>query len=167
MCPDQAADSALMRLLMLGSGASAGRVAGTCKLLPHLHNPACPSPTLTCSRTHNTLSASPPPPPIPQAQGEWTPEEHELFLATARQHGVGDAWGLFASYIPRRVGYQCSAYYRDVVIPTAEVLDGRWAGERAACEPAAECDMSCCDSASAAPARLACWWPLAEQDMLC
>lgn len=47
-----------------------------------------------------------------QAQGEWTEEEHELFLSTARANGVGDKWGLFASYIPQRVGYQCSAYYR-------------------------------------------------------
>lgn len=47
-----------------------------------------------------------------QAQGEWTEEEHELFLSTARDNGVGDKWGLFASHIPQRVGYQCSAYYR-------------------------------------------------------
>jgi hypothetical protein len=36
-----------------------------------------------------------------QAQGEWTDEEHELFLSTARAHGVGDKWGLFASYLPQ------------------------------------------------------------------
>ena len=47
-----------------------------------------------------------------QAQGEWTEEEHELFLSTVRAHGAGDKWGLFASHIPQRVGYQCSAYYR-------------------------------------------------------
>lgn len=47
-----------------------------------------------------------------QAQGEWTEEEHRLFVDTARAHGVGDKWGLFASYLPQRVGYQCSAYYR-------------------------------------------------------
>lgn len=41
-----------------------------------------------------------------QAQGEWTAEEHELFIQTAKQFGVGDKWGLFASYIPQRVGYQ-------------------------------------------------------------
>ena len=52
------------------------------------------------------------PPACPQAQGEWTEEEHALFLSTARAHGCGDKWGLFASYIPQRVGYQCSAYYR-------------------------------------------------------
>jgi hypothetical protein len=36
-----------------------------------------------------------------QAQGEWTQEEHELFMSTAKQHGVGDKWGLFSSYIPQ------------------------------------------------------------------
>ena len=33
------------------------------------------------------------------------------------QHGCGDKWGLFASYIPHRVGYQCSAAYRHIIIP--------------------------------------------------
>lgn len=61
-----------------------------------------------------------------QAQGEWTEEEHQLFLQTARQHGVGDKWGLFATYIPQRVGYQCSAYYRDVVVAQGLVLDKRF-----------------------------------------
>lgn len=63
---------------------------------------------------------------LAQAQGEWTEEEHELFLQTARSHGVGDKWGLFASYIPQRVGYQCSAYYREVIIPSGLVLDSRF-----------------------------------------
>jgi hypothetical protein len=35
----------------------------------------------------------------------------------AVQHGCGDKWGLFASYIPHRVGYQCSAAYRHIIIP--------------------------------------------------
>jgi hypothetical protein len=35
----------------------------------------------------------------------------------ALQHGCGDKWGLFASYIPHRVGYQCSAAYRHIIIP--------------------------------------------------
>lgn len=61
-----------------------------------------------------------------QAQGEWTQEEHKLFLDTADKHGVGDKWGLFASYIPQRVGYQCSAYYREVVIPLGLVADPRF-----------------------------------------
>jgi len=135
-----------------------------------------------------------------QAQGEWTEEEHTIFLETARAHGVGDKWGLFASYLPQvelysvakaslccmgqaccnplgrmgcrcvgrrcsaagcrtmrmcevsrvsallhyhprptnklqtvfppcplqRVGYQCSAYYRDVIIPQGLVIDRRF-----------------------------------------
>ena len=44
-------------------------------------------------------------------------------MDTARQHGVGNKWGLFSSYIPQRVGYQCSAYYREVIIPQCLVLD--------------------------------------------
>lgn len=61
-----------------------------------------------------------------QAFGDWSDEEHELFLKIAKAHGVGDKWGLFASYIPNRVGYQCSAYYRDVIIPACLVLDDRF-----------------------------------------
>lgn len=61
-----------------------------------------------------------------QAQGEWTPEEHAAFMAVVRRWGAGDNWGLFASHIPQRVGYQCSAFYRDVVIPSGQVLDGRF-----------------------------------------
>lgn len=65
-----------------------------------------------------------------QAQGPWTEEEHEAFLATARRHGVGDQWGLFASYIPQRVGYQCSQYYCKVIIPGGFVLDPRFKMQR-------------------------------------
>lgn len=61
-----------------------------------------------------------------QAFGDWSDEEHKLFLDTAQKHGVGDKWGLFASYIPQRVGYQCSAYYRDVIIPACLILDPRF-----------------------------------------
>lgn len=46
-------------------------------------------------------------------------------MATARTHGVGDKWGLFASHIPKRVGYQCSAYYRDL-IAEAVIIDERF-----------------------------------------
>ncbi|GFR43213.1 hypothetical protein Agub_g4256, partial [Astrephomene gubernaculifera] len=65
-------------------------------------------------------------PGLDQAQGEWTQEEHDLFVATARKYGVGDKWGLFASYIPSRVGYQCSAYYTQVIIPSGLILDSRY-----------------------------------------
>mmetsp|Transcript_33203 Transcript_33203/g.73397 ORF Transcript_33203/g.73397 Transcript_33203/m.73397 type:complete len:279 (-) Transcript_33203:146-982(-) len=61
-----------------------------------------------------------------QAMGQWTQEEHELFVTTARKYGVGDSWGLFASHIPQRVGYQCSAYYTQVIIPSGEILDTRF-----------------------------------------
>lgn len=61
-----------------------------------------------------------------QAMGDWTEEEHDLFMHTARKHGVGVKWGLFASYIPQRVGYQCSAYYRENVIPRGLIFDSRF-----------------------------------------
>ena len=61
-----------------------------------------------------------------QAMGDWTKEEHELFMRTAMKFGVGDKWGVFASHIPRRVGYQCSAYYREVVIPKGLIFDPRF-----------------------------------------
>ena len=61
-----------------------------------------------------------------QAHGEWTVEELGLFLEAARRHGVGDRWGLFSSWIPQRVGYQASAFYRDVVIPRGLVVDSRF-----------------------------------------
>ena len=61
-----------------------------------------------------------------QAQGEWTEEEDALFMEIARREGVGDRWGLFASHIGSRVGYQCSAYYAQVVIPSGRIVDPRF-----------------------------------------
>lgn len=55
--------------------------------------------------------------------GDWTSEEHEVFVATAAAHGCGDKWGLFSTYIPHRVGYQCSNYYRQVVLKEGIVVD--------------------------------------------
>ncbi|KAF9436485.1 hypothetical protein BGZ76_003812 [Entomortierella beljakovae] len=49
-----------------------------------------------------------------QWTGDWTEEEGKLFLEVAKEFGCGDKWGLFASHIPHRVGYQCSNYYRQV-----------------------------------------------------
>jgi hypothetical protein len=46
-----------------------------------------------------------------------------LFLEVAREFGCGDKWGLFASHIPHRVGYQCSNYYRQIVLPQGLVFD--------------------------------------------
>ncbi|CAO3618006.1 unnamed protein product [Cunninghamella echinulata] len=48
-------------------------------------------------------------PGIEQWTGDWTDEEKEIFLKVAKENGCGDKWGLFASYIPHRVGYQCSS----------------------------------------------------------
>ncbi|KAF9970642.1 hypothetical protein BGZ73_006623 [Actinomortierella ambigua] len=58
-----------------------------------------------------------------QWTGDWTAEERELFLEVARKFGCGDKWGLFASHIPHRVGYQCSNFYRQVVLPEGLVFD--------------------------------------------
>ena len=38
--------------------------------------------------------------------GDWNGEEIRAFCLAAQQHGCGDKWGLFSTYIPRRVGYQ-------------------------------------------------------------
>ena len=65
-----------------------------------------------------------------QAQGEWSQEEQDRFMDVVRQWGVGDNWGLFASHIAQRVGYQCSAFYRDVIIPSGLVIDKRWKMQR-------------------------------------
>ncbi|KAG0218956.1 hypothetical protein BGX33_005222 [Mortierella sp. NVP41] len=58
-----------------------------------------------------------------QWTGDWTAEEQEIFLKVAKEHGCGDKWGLFASHIPHRVGYQCSNFYRQVVLPEGMVFD--------------------------------------------
>ncbi|KAF8963047.1 hypothetical protein BGZ46_001066 [Entomortierella lignicola] len=58
-----------------------------------------------------------------QWTGDWAEEEGKLFLRVAEEFGCGDKWGLFASHIPHRVGYQCSNYYRQVVIPQGLVFD--------------------------------------------
>ncbi|KAF9165760.1 hypothetical protein BGX21_001441 [Mortierella sp. AD011] len=61
-----------------------------------------------------------------QWTGDWTEEEGELFLRVAREFGCGDKWGLFASHIPHRVGYQCSNYYRQVVLPQGLIFDANY-----------------------------------------
>ncbi|CAO3625612.1 unnamed protein product [Cunninghamella blakesleeana] len=62
-------------------------------------------------------------PGLEQWTGDWTDEEKEIFLKVAKEHGCGDKWGLFASYIPHRVGYQCSNYYRSVLLPMGLIFD--------------------------------------------
>lgn len=65
-----------------------------------------------------------------QAQGEWSQQEQDKFMEVVRKWGVGDNWGLFASHIAQRVGYQCSAFYRDVIIPSGMVIDPRFKMQR-------------------------------------
>lgn len=36
--------------------------------------------------------------------GDWGEDEIENFVRVAKEHGCGDKWGLFASYVPHRVG---------------------------------------------------------------
>jgi hypothetical protein len=52
--------------------------------------------------------------------GVWTAEEKELFTRRLAELGgtdeaFGGDWGLFSRGIPGRVGYQCSAFYRNLV----------------------------------------------------
>lgn len=61
-----------------------------------------------------------------QRNGDWDEGEIERFVEVAKQYGCGDKWGLFASYIPGRVGYQCSAAYRHVIIPRGLLRDDSW-----------------------------------------
>ncbi|KAI8335844.1 hypothetical protein BC941DRAFT_429558 [Chlamydoabsidia padenii] len=65
-------------------------------------------------------------PGVEQWTGDWTEEEKDLFIKIARENGCGDKWGLFASYIPHRVGYQCSNYYRSVILPSGVVFDDNY-----------------------------------------
>ena len=47
-------------------------------------------------------------------------------MAVARAHGVGDRWGEFSSWVGRRVGYQCSGFYREVAVGRGLVVDPRF-----------------------------------------
>ena len=58
-----------------------------------------------------------------QWTGDWSESEKKLFLEVAAKYGCGDKWGLFASHIPHRVGYQCSNYYRQTILPEGLVFD--------------------------------------------
>ncbi|KAJ2081354.1 hypothetical protein H4R24_002412 [Coemansia sp. RSA 988] len=62
-------------------------------------------------------------PGVEQWTGDWTNEERDIFLTVAKEFGCGDKWGLFSTYIPHRVGYQCSNYYRQYVIPSGWIID--------------------------------------------
>jgi len=58
-----------------------------------------------------------------QSMGEWTQEEYDLFIEVSKKYGCGDQWGLFSSYIPNRVGYQCSNFYRQFALPDGKIID--------------------------------------------
>ena len=61
-----------------------------------------------------------------QNSGDWSEAEIKHFVEVAKEHGCGDKWGLFASYIPNRVGYQCSACYRHQILPRGLLCDDNW-----------------------------------------
>ncbi|ORX62780.1 hypothetical protein DM01DRAFT_1005509 [Hesseltinella vesiculosa] len=65
-------------------------------------------------------------PGMEQWTGDWTEPEKEVFLKVAKEYGCGDKWGVFASYIPHRVGYQCSNFYRSVILPSGLVFDDNY-----------------------------------------
>eukprot|EP00127_Corallochytrium_limacisporum_P004176 Clim_evm121s157 gene=Clim_evmTU121s157 len=62
-------------------------------------------------------------PGVQQWNGNWSDEEVDLFCTTARKYGAGDKWGLFATHIPHRVGYQCANFYRQVILPSGLIFD--------------------------------------------
>lgn len=53
-------------------------------------------------------------------------DEVALFVSVATSHGCGDKWGLFASHVPHRVGYQCSAAYRHILLPRGLLRDDQY-----------------------------------------
>ncbi|KAJ2813564.1 hypothetical protein H4S07_000593 [Coemansia furcata] len=61
-----------------------------------------------------------------QWTGDWTEEERLVFLQIAKEYGCGDKWGLFSTHLPHRVGYQCSNYYRQYVIPQGWIIDDNY-----------------------------------------
>ncbi|KAJ1956939.1 hypothetical protein GGI12_005173 [Dipsacomyces acuminosporus] len=62
-------------------------------------------------------------PGVEQWTGDWTEDERQEFLTIAKKYGCGDKWGLFSTHIPHRVGYQCSNFYRQYVIPEGWIID--------------------------------------------
>jgi hypothetical protein len=62
-------------------------------------------------------------PGLTQNIGDWDDNEKENFLKIAKKYGCGDKWGIFSSYIPNRVGYQCANYYRQVIIQEGLIFD--------------------------------------------
>lgn len=60
------------------------------------------------------------PPGEVQKNGKWSKEETKLFLERLEEfHKMGiyeGKWGIFSQKIPGRVGYQCSNYYRKLIL---------------------------------------------------
>jgi hypothetical protein len=60
-------------------------------------------------------------PNVPQGMGDFSREEHAQFMKRveefrANSWHIGNCWGLFSLTLPRRVGYQCSNYYRKLLL---------------------------------------------------
>jgi hypothetical protein len=54
--------------------------------------------------------------------GAWDAEEKRRFIEEAKKYPTGiSQWGLFARNIPGRVGYQCNAFYKKLVL-SGEIL---------------------------------------------
>jgi hypothetical protein len=60
------------------------------------------------------------PPGEKQRSGAWSEDERKLFmrrLEEMKRHGVVEGqWGIFSEAIPGRVGYQCSNFYRKLIM---------------------------------------------------
>eukprot|EP01117_Protostelium_nocturnum_P011188 TRINITY_DN4062_c0_g1_i1.p1 TRINITY_DN4062_c0_g1~~TRINITY_DN4062_c0_g1_i1.p1 ORF type:complete len:474 (-),score=194.20 TRINITY_DN4062_c0_g1_i1:27-1448(-) len=60
-----------------------------------------------------------------QRSGAWTKAEMELFNKRMAEVGVDGRWGVFAMTIPGRVGYQCSNFYRHLIV-TKQLKDDNY-----------------------------------------
>jgi len=57
-----------------------------------------------------------------QRTGQWTTAERKLFFDRLKAIGADGQWGIFSMAIPGRVGYQCSNFYRQLIVKK-EVTD--------------------------------------------
>jgi hypothetical protein len=60
-----------------------------------------------------------------QKTGPFSEEEEEVFLQRLAEVGANGKWGIFSHGLPGRVGYQCSAFYRQLV-RESKVKDDRY-----------------------------------------
>ncbi|KAI8910813.1 hypothetical protein EDD86DRAFT_203659 [Gorgonomyces haynaldii] len=65
-------------------------------------------------------------PGVEQSSGEWTSDEIDTFLKIAREFGCGDKFGLFASYLEHRVGYQVTAFYKSHFLSKGIIFDDNY-----------------------------------------